>query len=286
MGERRETLVMAHYLLAVQGQAMMRSIQGRLGALPARAHDMRTILDGLDRDEDTEARPVAIHDVEEGYTRWAPGYDGPNPAIAREEPVVRELLAATPFGVALDAACGTGRLAAILAERGNRVIGVDATPAMLDRARAKLPDADLRAGRLDALPVDDASIDVLTCGLALTHVQHLAPVIAEFARVLRPGGHAVLSDMNPFVTSTGSPAAFRVEGDPTTMHFTPNLVHPVSTYVAAFIDAGLTILACREPDINEDVLAVFPSFEAFPEASRQAFLGVPYLLIWHLRKRG
>ena len=87
--------------------------------------------------------PMREHDVEEGYTAWAASYDGPNPAIEGEQPIVHGMLEALEPGVALDAACGTGRHAAKLAELGHRVIGVDATEAMLaiarQGARCRLP---------------------------------------------------------------------------------------------------------------------------------------------------
>jgi ubiquinone/menaquinone biosynthesis C-methylase UbiE len=288
MSERRETLVWGHYLLAVQGLAMVRALQSRLPSLPERARDVRAIADGLDRDPFSRTLSVTIYDVEPGYTSWAPRYDGPNPAIATEEPIVRRLLEDAPRGVALDAACGTGRLASVLVGLGHQVIGVDTTPAMLELARARVADADLRAGRLEALPVDDCSVDVVTCGLALTHVERLEPVISEFARVLRPGGQAVISDLHPFATATGAAAAFPAgDGDQgRSLHMLPNLVHQVGEYISAFDAAGLSILACVEPPVTEDLLSSFPTFADFPDATRGAFGGAPYLLIWRLSKPG
>ncbi|MFI5584740.1 methyltransferase domain-containing protein [Amycolatopsis sp. NPDC051758] len=54
---------------------------------------------------------------------------------------------------------------------------------------AKASGGDFRLGELTHLPVDDAAVDLVVCGLALTHAADLGPVLAEFARVLRPGGH-------------------------------------------------------------------------------------------------
>ena len=195
------------------------------------------------------------------------------------------MLAEVPPGVALDAACGTGRHAAHLAELGHDVIGVDATEAMLEVARGKLPDVDLRRGRLEALPVDDASIDVLTCALALTHVPDLAPVMREFARVLRPGGIAVLSDIHPFNTIVGGSIAGFSGGDVTKgIPYVVNLTHKFSDYLAAFESAGLSVVECVEPPMGEPQIERLPSFGVFPEASRQAFADIPYLLIWRLQR--
>jgi ubiquinone/menaquinone biosynthesis C-methylase UbiE len=279
-----EILVAGEYFLAVEGYALIRNCLRAPSAGRARLAEIRDIVERFDEFPNSLTIPLFEHAVEPGYTRWAPRYDGPNPAIAREEPIVHEMLATVPLGDALDAACGTGRHAAHLAAAGHRVVGVDTTDAMLQVARAKVPDADFRLGRLEALPLDDASVDLVTCTLALTHVEELAPVMREFARVLRPGGQAILSDIHPLATITGSiagaPEGQLTDGIP----FVRNLTHHVSEYVNAFLAADLTIRECREPAVDEETLAVFPSFLVYPEATRQAFLGTPYLLLWRLER--
>jgi ubiquinone/menaquinone biosynthesis C-methylase UbiE len=252
-------------------------------AIRDRVEEVRGIVDKFDEFPNSLAIPVIEHDVEDGYTAWAPRYDRPgNPAILGEEPVVHGLLAEIPPGVALDAACGTGRHAAKLAELGHQVIGVDATDAMLDVARGKLPDADFRQGRLEDLPLDDESVDLITCGLALTHAPDLGPVMREFARVLRPGGHAVLSDIHPVASNAGAVAAFP-DGDLSKgIPYVHNISHPISAYIAAFVAADLSILACLEPVFTEQEVAFGAAYAVFPEAARQAFLGLPFLLVWHV----
>ena len=79
----------------------------------------------------------------EGYRSWAESYDDPgNQLVDLEQPIVREIIDSLPAGVALDAACGTGRHSAYLASRGHTVIGVDSSTAMLERARAKVPGGE------------------------------------------------------------------------------------------------------------------------------------------------
>lgn len=115
--ERRTGTVNAgHYFLAVQGMALIRTIFDDLSAATSRADEVRTIAADLDEFPHSLAIPLIQHEVEDGYTQWAPVYDGPNPAIEGEQPVVHGILAELPVGVALDAACGTGRHAAKLAE--------------------------------------------------------------------------------------------------------------------------------------------------------------------------
>jgi ubiquinone/menaquinone biosynthesis C-methylase UbiE len=281
-------LKVAHYLMAIEGVAMIRDFLIDPGALEARAGEIAAIVHGAGNPPLSTMIPVERYDVDAGYSRWAERYDGPNPAIAAEEPTFRDLVATSSPGRALDAACGTGRHAAILSSMGWDVVGVDATEAMLDRARAKVPDGVFHAGRLEALPVESESIDLVVCGLALTHVEDLSPVFAEFGRVLRPGGRVVTTDIHPVMCSTGGMAAFPVEdrrpdvaaGESMSVHYVRNLVHNVHEYLDAMLAAGLQVAGCHEPLVDEAVVAAMPGYQAFPDATRQAFVGWPYLLVW------
>ena len=97
-----------------------------------------------------------------------------------------------------DLGCGTGEVAAALAPAVRRVIAVDDSAAMLSAARRRvraLDNVDVRRGRLEALPIEDAALDAATCVLVLHHVPEPELAIAEAARVLRPGGRFLVTDM-------------------------------------------------------------------------------------------
>lgn len=284
MPRQTETLRAGEYFIAIQGFAMIRNVLTDTARARKRMDDVRHIIERFDEFPQSMEFPVTEYDVVAGYTSWAPRYDGPNPAIEREEPIVQAFLAGIPPGAALDAACGTGRHAATLATLGHTVIGVDATEAMLAIARTKVPAADFRIGYLESLPVDDATIDVLTCALALTHVERLRPVVREFARVLRPGGRAIISDIHPFMAMTSGVAAFPTDDGSPGFPFVVNRTHNLGEYVQAFLDAGFRIAGCTEPVVTEDMIAGFPTYRAYPDATREAFLDLPYLLIWELER--
>lgn len=97
----------------------------------------------------------------------------------------------------LDAACGSGQLLSDLARMHTdlHLTGLDASNAMLERAHQRLPaSVCLVEGRMERLPFPDGSFDLLTCLNALHHCDHAARAIAEFRRVLVPGGRLVLVD--------------------------------------------------------------------------------------------
>jgi SAM-dependent methyltransferase len=112
--------------------------------------------------------------------------------FAHAERIV-ELAGPSPETRLLDLATGTGTVARLAAARGATVVGVDASPQMLETGLRLAPTLDLRVADACALPFPDGVYDVVTCGLAVTHFVDLDSALAEVQRVLRPGGTFVAS---------------------------------------------------------------------------------------------
>jgi ubiquinone/menaquinone biosynthesis C-methylase UbiE len=269
------------FRLALQGLAILRTgptatdeqLAAHIAALSARPDAVNARL--------TKVIGGTERDVSAGYERWAPLYDAPgNPLIAHEQPSVHEMLAAWPAPLrVLDAACGTGRHTVHLAALGHDVTGVDASPWMLERAAAKSKTVPLVEGTIDALPFPDNSFDGAVCALLFDHLPSIDGAIGELARVVRPGGRVLISNIHPTMALTGANAAFRdVNGDP---NFMRSYHHPVSSYIAAFRTHGLTVVDCREP--CWDIDRARAQFAFVPDAIlRDAVVGLPMALIWEL----
>lgn len=238
------------YLLGVEGAALLRGIREGFGDqafVEARIAEIRALLD----DPDLAAAggvTATIGGISAGemYRNWAPTYDRPNTLIDIEEPIVRAVLDGLPVGEALDAACGTGRHTAYLAELGHKVTGLDASPEMLALARRRLPDVALHLADLrDPIPLPADSVDVVVCALALSYLPDLAPVFAEFARALRPGGHLIVSDAHQ-ISSYLRPTLARDAADGAGKAIVAEYHRPLGEYIRAALPLGFAVRGCEE----------------------------------------
>lgn len=107
-------------------------------------------------------------------------------------------------GSVVDAGMGGGRLCAELDRLGWSVTGVDPSPEMVALARERVPHLASRlvGGRIESLPLDDASVDAVVATGVLEYVDDLEVAVHELARVLRPGGVAALSIAAPSAPNT------------------------------------------------------------------------------------
>jgi SAM-dependent methyltransferase len=144
---------------------------------------------------------------------WAQELGYPEPELARIPQATVESFAGVanhwtlgriePGSVVVDLGCGAGTdllIAAQMTGPTGRVIGVDMTPTMLERARQSatemgLRNVELHESLIEALPLDDASVDVVISNGVIDLVPDKDAVLDEIDRVLRPGGRLQLADV-------------------------------------------------------------------------------------------
>jgi 2-polyprenyl-3-methyl-5-hydroxy-6-metoxy-1,4-benzoquinol methylase len=218
-------------------------------------------------------------DAIQGYGLWAESYDtDPNPLIVLEEPVTRELLGDVRGLRVLDVGCGTGRHIAWLVEQGAEVVGIDASPEMLQRARTRLSGASgvtFRVGcSIDQVP-RQGRFDLVLCALMLCHCSDLSAELAGMAKALQPGGRLVVSDLHPVWPESGHDYS---EFDDRTGREVriACFAHPLGDYRRIMEAEGLVIEQVREPRIDATIVARFPPLAEFE--------GVPLALVLSARK--
>jgi SAM-dependent methyltransferase len=270
-------------LLGIEGLALLRLASGGdSSARRARVDEIRGLVERMDRAADL-AGPAGgtEYGLAEGYRLWSETYDGPLRLFPLEEPAMHRLFDSLPPSAVLDAACGTGRHSRVLSARGHRIIGVDRSPEMLERARRNVGAGEFREGSLTALPLAAGSVDAAVCALALVHLPDVDDAIRELARVVRPGGRVIISDVHPFLILLGWQAQFRTaSGEAGFMRLHPHLP---SDYCRAYAAAGLRVRGCHEPPLTPEA-AVTVAAERLPDANRAAFAGLPGVIVWDLEK--
>jgi SAM-dependent methyltransferase len=145
--------------------------------------------------------PIALDAYEALAEAYAAAVDTKPHNAYYERPATLSLLPEVAGRRVLDAGCGPGVYAEWLIEQGARVLAVDASPKMVALARRRLgTKADVRRADLGK-PLDfldDSSFDVVLSALVLEYIEDWRGTLAEFHRVLRPGGYLVFSVTHPF----------------------------------------------------------------------------------------
>ena len=149
-----------------------------------------------------ETGTLPADEVRGMFDRIAPVYDVMNRLMTAgldrrwRRLAVREVV--WPGDRVLDACCGTGDLAIEAERRGGRVVGLDFSERMLERARRKSGTIEWVRGDALALPFGDGEFDAVTVGFGVRNLDDLEGGLRELARVLRPGGRiAVLEITRP-----------------------------------------------------------------------------------------
>lgn len=135
--------------------------------------------------------------------RTIPGLDVENYWFRRHEVVYQQLAPRCSGRDVLEAGCGEGYGADLIAGVARRVIGLDYDDSAVTHVTARYPRVEAIQGNLAELPLPDAAVDVVVNFQVIEHLWDQAQFIAECARVLRPGGLLLVSTPNRITFSPG-----------------------------------------------------------------------------------
>jgi ubiquinone/menaquinone biosynthesis C-methylase UbiE len=197
-----------------------------------------------------------LEEIRRQFTRQADAYAAmPQTKDEAAHAGLVALVGAQPNDRVLDVACGPGFLTMAFARRCGRVHGIDATAALLERARAEALRSELRnvrfgLGDAEALPFAGATFDVVACRAAFHHFERPPRVLAEMRRVTRPGGRLLVADI--LGSEEPGKAAYhdRIERlcDPTHVR-----ALPASEFERLFAAVGLEVMARPSGVMHVDV---------------------------------
>lgn len=134
----------------------------------------------------------------EAYARWRASEIGATTEHL-ERTTILDLLGDVDGKRVLDVGCGDGDLAVELTRRGAVVVGVDASRAMIDAARARAEacgaNVSFEVATAEHLPFPPGEFDIVVAVTVLCFIDNGGPVFREAARVLRPGGRFVIGEL-------------------------------------------------------------------------------------------
>lgn len=232
----------------------------------------------------------------DGFELLADTYDSRqsgDPTILLETTATLAALPPLTGARVVDLGCGTGRYALQLARLGAaQVVGLDLSVEMLARTEHKARRAertlDLVQGDLrESLPLPEGAFDAAVCALTVSFLPELEAPLARMARLLRPGGVLVLSELHPWgLAAERAASAARLRNDRAPyLRFTsaagqecriPRAVHGIGALFNAARAAGLTLERLDEPAADSRLAASFPSV--------RDRIGMPLSLTLTLRK--
>jgi ubiquinone/menaquinone biosynthesis C-methylase UbiE len=173
-----------------------------------------------------------------------------------DRPAVLDVVGEVAGKRALDAGCGPGLYSEELLARGADLVALDGSAAMVELAQKRLGSQAhvLHADLSEPLPFADAEFDLIVCALVIHHLEDRQACLREFFRVLRPGGHVVLSTQHPttdWLRKGGSYFEVKEEEDTWHRDYSAYTVRfwrePLTAFCAAIANTGFLIERLVEP---------------------------------------
>jgi len=149
--------------------------------------------------------------VQQAYNTWSESYDTvENKTRDLEAKALHQTISGENLEI-LEIGCRTGKNTEFLQTKAKRLIGADFSAEMLEKAKTKIKAENVEFRQMDlreSWKFAENSFDLITCSLALEHIENIDFVFSEAFRVLRAGGKFYFGELHPFKQYQGSKARF------------------------------------------------------------------------------
>ena len=193
-----------------------------------------------------------MNDLINHYNAWALQYDEDiNPTRDLDKKVTIESLSNIDFLEVLELGCGTGKNSEWLVTRAHRLVGLDFSKNMLERAKNKIKSDKATFIRTDLnenWPVKDNSFDLAVINLTLEHIEDLYHIFNSLFNKLSEGGKCFVSELHPKRQLAGSKAKFFNMGEEFVLDA---FLHDEEDYVQSAERSGLTLRVKKDHFDNE-----------------------------------
>lgn len=184
--------------------------------------------------------------VQQAYNAWSETYDSvENTTRDIEAKALRKIVSGENLDI-LEIGCGTGKNTEFLQTKAKHLIGADFSSEMLEKAKAKITDENVEFRQLDLREIwdfEENSFDLITCSLALEHIENIDFVFSEARRVLRENGRFYFGELHPFKQYLGTKARFETGSGTFELEC---FVHHVSEFFEVAVKNNFEIVELKE----------------------------------------
>ena len=186
-------------------------------------------------------------DSKQAYNHWAATYDAvENKTRDLDAFATRKILGEYDFKTVLELGCGTGKNTQWLAEKANKVVGLDFSEEMLKQARTKIKTKNvsfIQADLTKPWQLENDWVDLVCCNLVLEHIKDMTPIFGQAHKKLKEGGLFFICELHPFKQYLGSKAKFETENGIQELDV---YWHHISDYFNAANKNGFKLLELNE----------------------------------------
>jgi len=185
--------------------------------------------------------------IKKAYNVWASQYDtNENKTRDLDRKSTVETLSKYDFESVLELGCGTGKNTKWLLEKAKRIIGLDFSQEMLNKAKEKISDERVVFAKSDLnknWEIDNEFADLITCSLTLEHIEKLDHIFNQVNLKLKKNGLFFISELHPFKQYSGSKARYKTENGTKELEV---YTHHITEYINDAKRSGLELVEMNE----------------------------------------